>query len=49
MYYPDTIHPQTKAMGLSCVVTCKGFSNEAAKKMAEELNIKAIRLSDTGY
>lgn len=33
-------------MGLSCVVTCKGFSNEAAKKMAEELKIKAIKLSD---
>lgn len=28
------------------LVVCKGFSNEAAKKMAEELNIKAIRLSD---
>jgi predicted RecB family endonuclease len=28
------------------MVICKGFSNEAAKKMAEELNIKAIRLSD---
>lgn len=28
------------------LIVCKGFSNEAAKKMADELNIKAIQLSD---
>ncbi|MFX1520851.1 MAG: hypothetical protein ACFFCD_13120 [Promethearchaeota archaeon] len=28
------------------LIICKDFSNEAAKKMADELDIKAIRLSD---